>query len=356
MMTQLLHVITDTDRRGAQMFAEGLCRRLTEQGRPGRVVALEPGGSSSGLKVPTLGPTRLAASTLRRLRCEIRDATVVVGHGSSTLAACALAGTGLGTPFIYRNIGDPLYWANTARRRARVRLLLRRASAVVALWSGSRAVLVEALGVAEHTIAVIPNGVPAAGFPCVDAAARPLARQRFLLHPDRPTLVYIGALSAEKDVGLIVGAMARLPDCQLLVVGDGPERTRLEAQAAADTPERIRFLGTLQNPAEALAAADAIVLPSRSEGMPAVLIEAGFSGVSAAATAVGAVGEIVADGETGRLFPVGDETALRAAIRDVLEHRAVYGRAARRRCLERFELNIVADAWDAVIERLERAL
>lgn len=351
-MTAVLHVITDTDRRGAQVFADTLRRRLEERGRPGRLVALAPGRSREGLDVPTLGPAQLGPSTLRQLRREMVCADVVVGHGSSTLAACALAGSGAGTPFVYRNIGDPSYWANTAPRRARVRLFLRRAAAVVALWPGSRSALVETFGVPERKIAVIPNGAPATGFPPVDAARRPEARRRFLLDPGRPTLLSLGALSAEKDVGLAIGAMARLPDCQLLVVGDGPQRPQLEAQAAAEAGERVRFAGTLGNPADALAAADAVVLCSRSEGMPGALIEAGLSGVPAVATAVGAVDEIVVDGETGRLVPPGDATALDAAILDVLEHGAVYGQAARRHCLARFELGVVADAWERVLDGL----
>jgi glycosyltransferase involved in cell wall biosynthesis len=265
-----------------------------------------------------------------------------------------VAGSGRRTPFVYRNIGDPLYWANTAMRRARVRLLLRRAARVVALWPGSRSALVETFGVPEHKVAVIPNGAPAAQFSPAAPAERPEARRRFLLHPHLPTLLYMGALSDEKDVGLVIGAMARLPDCQLLVVGDGPERLQLQAQAAVVAGGRIRFAGTLRDPVDAFSTADAVVLSSRSEGMPGVLIEAGLSGVPAVATQVGAVGEITVDGKTGRLFPPGDASALHAAIGDVLERAAVYGAAARRHCLARFELGVVADAWDGLLQELKR--
>ena len=102
------------------------------------------------------------------------------------------------------------------------------------------------------------------------------------------------------------------------------------------------------------AAADALVLASATEGMPAVLIEAGLSGRPAVATDVGAVSEVVVHGETGLLVDAdgaGCTTAVVAAVAD----RDRLGSAARRHCLERFELETVADRWHDLLDEVVRS-
>src|SRR4051812_4285557 len=100
----VLQVITDTDRRGGQVFAQDLGEALRARGHDVRTVALVPGAGTWTLAVPTLGRQARGLSTLRALRKEMPRSGVVIAHGSSTLAACALAGLGTGVPFIYRQI------------------------------------------------------------------------------------------------------------------------------------------------------------------------------------------------------------------------------------------------------------
>jgi glycosyltransferase involved in cell wall biosynthesis len=338
----LLHLVTDDDRRGAQVFGVELDRALGARGRPGRTVALAE-GRTGGLGVPHLGPGPLAPDTLRALRAELRRSTAAVAHGSATLPATAVAGIGTRIPVVYRNIGDPLYWSSTPSRRTRVRLYLRRMAGVVALWPGSAQVLVERLGVPGERVTVIPNGVPADRFPPPDPIRRKAAREDLGLDPDGPVVVAVGALSAEKSLDTAIAALDGVPGLTLLVVGDGAHRGRLQALAAG---RPVRFLGALPSPVPAFAAADAIVLPSLSEGMPGVLIEAGLSGLPAVATAVGGVAEIVLPGRTGQLVPPRDPAAMADALRTVLASAPELGRAARAHCLARFELGVVADAWD----------
>ncbi|MGH9112841.1 MAG: glycosyltransferase, partial [Acidimicrobiales bacterium] len=108
------------------------------------------------------------------------------------------------------------------------------------------------------------------------------------------------------------------------------------------------FAGVLVGPTDALAAADVIALPSRTEGMPGVLIEAGLSGVAAVASDVGGVSEIVRDGRTGLLLPPGDASALADGLRRALAQRDALGPAARRHCLAHFEIAPVAAQWAAL--------
>src|SRR5215469_13707106 len=133
----VLQVITDTDRRGAQVFAMDLHAALTRRGDRVRTVALAP-GRTGGLDVPVLGRRRLSLGTLRRLTTEARSAQVLVAHGSTTLPACAVVSAFSRTPFVYRQISDSLYWARSAGRRWRVRVELTRAARTVALWPGAR--------------------------------------------------------------------------------------------------------------------------------------------------------------------------------------------------------------------------
>jgi glycosyltransferase involved in cell wall biosynthesis len=345
----VLQVITSTDRRGAEVFALDLGEALTRRGRRVRTVALTPGRTPGGLDVPTLGGQRLGAGTLAALRAEARAARLVIAHGSTTLPACALATLGTGVPFVYRNIGDPAHWAPGRVRRLRSSLLLRRARSIVAVSPGTARTLVDRYHVPSRRVRVIPTGSPASRFQPADEASRLRGREAFAVRRSQKVVLYLGALSSEKNVGLAIEALARLPGVHLLVVGDGPERPALELLAREVAPARVRFAGTTEDPARALAAADVLVLPSSTEGLPAVLIEAGLSRVPVVATDVGFVRDIVVDHRTGLLVPTGDVEALAAALATALSDATRLAEAARVRCLELFELGVVAALWHDLI-------
>ncbi|MDQ1431357.1 MAG: hypothetical protein QOF40_1959, partial [Actinomycetota bacterium] len=316
MKTQrILQVITDTDRRGAQVFASDLHAELARLGYDVRTVALAP-GTTGGLDVPVLGTKRISASSLRALRRELTGAEITIAHGSSTLPACAIAGLGTRSPFVYRQISDSRFWAATPARRMRVRGGLRRAARVVTLWDGAAATVAEMFAVSPAKIRVIPNGVPPDAFSVSDAATRRAARVEFGLDPARPTVVSIGALVPEKGVDLTVRAVGEIPTAQLLVVGEGSERPSLEGLADDVAPGRVTFAGSVGDAARAYATADVVVLASRGgDSMPAVLIEAGLSGLPTVATPIGGIPDIVLDGESGILVTVDAVGELTAALR-----------------------------------------
>lgn len=350
---RILQVITDTDRRGAQIFAVDLAEHLDGEGRHVRTVALTGGAGSATLDVAALGTRRLAPVTLRNLRRWVRGADVVVAHGSSTLPAGLLAGLGTATPVVYRNIGDPAFWMARPDRRLRVRALLARTAAVVSLWRGGARFLVEVLGVPAGKVRVIPNAVRPERFRPADAGTRAAARQRFGLPADAVVLLSIAALHPEKHADTAIEALTGLPEAHLLVVGDGPCRPGLETLAALRAPGRVRFAGQIGDPEAAYAAADVLVLPSESEGLPAVLIEAGLAGVPAVASSSGGNAEIIEDGVTGRIVPPADPARLAAAVTDVLDAPGEVAERARRHCLGAFTIGPVAARWrDLLIEVL----
>jgi len=359
MNPRILQVVTDTDRRGAQVFATDLHEALVALGHDVRTVALAP-GVVGGLEVPVLGLKRMSGGTLGALRAEVKSADVVVAHGSTTLPACALTTVFTGVPFVYRQISDSRFWAPTRLRRLRVRAGMLRAARIVALWRGSALTVCELFGVPESKVRVVPNGVPTEPFHVANRAARASARARFGLRPDRATVLSLGALAPEKGVDLAVRAVGDLPDAQMLVVGDGPERNALAELADRVAPERIAFTGSIDVPADAYAAADVVVLPSRGgDSMPAVLIEAGLCGLPAVSTPVEGIPEIVVEGVTGRLVPIGGLDELTAALGALLadaDAASRLGASARRHCMEQFSIEAVAGQWLEVLAELVPAL
>ncbi len=353
MTRSAFHLIASTDRRGAETFAVDLVGLLDQAGSKGTVAALAPGRSGAPLPVPVLGATRWAVGGFREVRRRTKSAWVAVGHGSDTLLALAVAGIGTRTPFVYRNIGDPLEWAGTRSRRARVSMFLKRARVVVTLWPDSAVALSEHFGVPPDRIVVIPNACVGNRFPEVTDASRSEARRGIGVAEDRCTAVYLGALSPEKSVDTAIAAVAELLDWTLVVAGDGSERESLKAVADSTAPGRVIFLPSREDPASVLAAADVVVLPSRTEGMPATAIEAGMSGLPIVASRVGGIPEIVIDGATGILVSPGDAGSFAIGIERAYSKRREMGAAARRRCLDHFEMGVVASAWNDVLRNLD---
>ena len=164
-------------------------------------------------------------------------------------------------------------------------------------------------------------------------------------------MCYVGSLTIEKNLPFLLDCLAST-DHHLIVVGDGGDRAALEETAGRLLGDRAHFVGQVSDPASFLAASDVLAIPSLTEGMPGVAIEAGFARIPVAATDVGWVKEIVVDGATGRLAAVGDHVGFGNAIGDCIDHKAAYGDAGRRRCLERFEMGVVAALWADALEEV----
>lgn len=348
-----LHLVTADQRRGAETFAADLVEALAARGRAGRLVALTgaPAGQE-GVGAEVLGTDPFAPATLRALRRAAAGAGAVVAHGSKALPAAALALAGSRTPFVYRSIGDPVAWSGSGLRRARTKLLLRRAARVTALWPGAADAIHRLHGVPTAKLVVVPNGVPAERCPRADAAARAQARAGLGLPAEGPVVLYLGSLSPEKQVDVAIRAVARVEGAHLLVVGGGPERAALEALAATELADRATFTGVVPSPQGPLAAADVVALPSRTEGMPGVLIEAGLTGRPAVASDVGGVAEIVRPGETGVLVAPGDVDGFTEGLRAALADAPALGTAAHEHCLAHFDLPVVAGRWAEVLDAL----
>lgn len=349
---KFLQVVTDDDRRGAQVFATQLGERLSDTD-DSATVALAT-GADGGLDLEVLGARRRSPATLAALRARMAGVDVTVAHGSATLLACAVAGAGPGRPFVYRQISDPVFWTPTAAKRLRTGLCYRRATHVVALSVRSAVVVRQRFGVPADRVTVIPNAVDERRFPVATPACSAEARQTLGLDADAAVVAYVGALVTEKGVTDLIAAVAGIAPMTLLVAGDGPERAALE-EAATRAGVDARFLGAVTDPVGVYAAADVVVLPSRGgDSQPAVLIEAALVGRPCVAAAVGSIDEVVLDGRTGTLVPPGDGAALRRAVVGLLADPArcrALGSAARAHALANFGLDHVAGRWRTVLRR-----
>lgn len=351
---RVLQVVTDRDRRGAQVFATDLAPALEGLGAEVRTVALAH-GSQPQLKIDVLGDEAKSLATLRALRREARQHDVVVAHGSTTLAACAIGLLGTGIPFVYRQISDPLFWARTWPRRLRVAGFLRRSARVVALSSSTADVFARRYWLDRHQLVVSPNAVPLKDFSPPTEAEQTESRISLGLPRDVPVVAYVGALVFEKGVDIAIQALRALDASVVLaVLGHGPEESALRQLALNIADKRVWFLDALHSPLTVYRAADVVVLPSRGgDSMPACLIEAGLSGLPTVTTPVGAITDIVVDGETGCVVAVADQVAFDSALIRLLDQpdlRRRYGQAARIRCAERFTIDAVAGSWLRVLQ------
>jgi glycosyltransferase involved in cell wall biosynthesis len=138
--------------------------------------------------------------------------------------------------------------------------------------------------------------------------------------PEKPLLLFVGRLGAEKNIGSLRAVLNAIPDLRLAIVGDGPTRPELEKHFR-NTP--THFAGYLRGEAlaAAFASADLFVMPSETETLGLVLLEAMASGCPVVACRAGGIPDAIEDGVTGYLFEPG-ERSLVEAVRRVLENPA----------------------------------
>ncbi|MDZ8025677.1 MAG: glycosyltransferase family 4 protein [Nostoc sp. SerVER01] len=135
-------------------------------------------------------------------------------------------------------------------------------------------------------------------------------------HPESPLLLYVGRLSAEKEIERIKPILEAIPEARLALVGDGPHRQALEKHFAGTNTYFVGYLMG-QELGSAFASADAFIFPSRTETLGLVLLEAMAAGCPVVAARSGGIPDIVTDGVNGYLFdPTTDvQGALSATVR-----------------------------------------
>lgn len=254
-------------------------------------------------------------------------------------------GTKLGHPLV-----DSVIWAY---HQTIERWIVKRAKKVI-LLSRSLIPAAEELRVEQSRMAVIPSGMD----PLLFSSERPEVKEKAqhlkdeLNLNDSIVLGYLGRLTPVKGLEVLFSAVKRIqndyPKLTILVVGDGASRNNLEA-VASKLKARTIFVGWKQDTAPYYSLMDIFVLPSFSEGLANVLLEAMAMEKAVVATEVGGNPDVVSNGENGFLVPAGDSESMASALRQLIEDeglRKQIGEQNRQKIEEHF-------SWAATAKRIE---
>lgn len=282
--------------------------------------------------VPALGrevaPLRDLAALRSLTRLIIRErAAIVHTHTSKAGFVGRLAARLARAPAVIHQPHGHIFYGYYGPGRTAFYIALER---LAARWT-DRIITLTERGTAEHLarrigrpeqFVTVPSGVPTAEL-AARAPARAAARARLGLDPAAFVVVGLGRLVPIKGFDRLIAALPRLlaevPPARVVLVGDGPERAALAAQAAAlGVAARVDFGGGVSGASAELvtylAAADVGAAPSRNEGMGRALVEAMALGLPVVGSAVGGIPDVIGDDEGGRLVPPDDAEALAAAL------------------------------------------
>jgi glycosyltransferase involved in cell wall biosynthesis len=309
--------------------------------------------------IPSVGmsaaPLALCAAVLPVLRRQVRD-----GHDFDLIDAHYFYPDGVGAVLLGRALDRPVsvtargsdlnVIAQHAVPRSWIRWAAQNADGLVAVSGGLKRRLVE-FGVAADRVRVLRNGVDLALFRPHDRQA---ARGTFGFK--RPSLLAVGNLVALKRHSLMIDALTHLPEVELVIVGEGPERDHIEMLVRErKVADRVRLLGRMPQDRlpEIYSAADLLLLVSTHEGWPNVLLESMACGTPVVVSPMDGIADIVGASEAGRILADDTPSGLASVIRELLL--SPPSRAATRLYAEQFDWQSTTEGQIALFhEILER--
>ncbi|MBX9580843.1 MAG: glycosyltransferase, partial [Gemmataceae bacterium] len=310
----VVHGVLALDVGGLERLVLALVRAAAGAGHRVTVVCVErpgklaPEAEAAGAEVVSLGKpfgrhpefVDRAAEVLGKLRPDVvhthqTGAALYLGRAARRLSPRP--------PVVHTEHGNHFRQAGGWRAVLRTRLNTRAAAKNVDRFCCVSAEIAAAAGrwwtVPRRKLDVVPNGIRT-DLP-EDLSPPSAVREGLEIPADAPVVGTVGRLAEVKRQDILIQALRLLaadrPAVRLVIVGDGPERPKLEALAAdLGLADRVRFAGYQPRPDEYLRAMDVFSLTSRSEGFPVSLLEAWRAGAAVAAAAVGGIPAVVADG------------------------------------------------------------
>ena len=364
----VLHVVLSLNPGGAERSAIDIVKRVVRD-VPCAVCCLDSAGTwaseltSLGVEVSTLGRRAGFHPTLGLRLARLADrcrANVLHCHQY--------------TPFVYGQIAalarrrlrvvfteqGRLSDAPPSQRRRIVNQILGRLPGLTYAVSENLRQHMIAEGFPAHRVRVIYNAIEPGPLP--GAEARRSLRGELGIAGDCVLVATAARLDPVKDLPTLVEGLALVrrerPTTQLLIIGDGPDRARIEETAhRLNQAAAVHFVGYRSDVRRLLAAADIYVNCSVSEGISLTILEAMASALPVVATRVGGNPEVVAEGVTGLLVPAREPSALAKALATLSEspvQRQALGSAGRRRLESIFAVDHMADAYRRAYEELAR--
>lgn len=363
---RVLHVIDSFSYGGAERLLATLNGVASEAGLELSVASLAPATPDrtqslsllvkAGLRPSFVGVRRLLDPKALRLLQRVITASgcqVVHAHLGYSAALVPLAARRLGIPCVStlhhvpspdrprRELLKEQLWTRSAERGA----------ALIYVSEAARRSAAALVGPPKPSWRVLHNGVDLSAYSPAASAHSTRLPADLPVPPGSPVVTVVAALRAPKGHEVALRAWprvrARVPGAVLLVVGEGPHGPVLRAMAG----EGVIFTGTREDVPTILRASTLALLPSLTEALPTVMIEAAACGLAAVATTVGGTPEVVDHGRTGLLVPPGNTDALVDAVTALLadpDRRSRWGVAARNLAEERFDLR----RWAQRLSRL----
>lgn len=372
---KVLQIVSKPQMRGAETFAFQLSGALRRMGHEVETCYLYPHEGEGALplldrdvllggderhpfeKLPGFNP-----GLLRKLVSVIEGfgPDVVQVNGSRTVKYGALAKRKTSGKkrwaLIYRNIGDPAVWIRGFMRKLFYRNI------VIPALDGIVGVSTDALGAYRGSFGFTGPAelIPTAFDPDHMSPRRgrdELRKETGVTETDT-VILYAGSISPEKRLDrmlrVFMAALDRMPDLKLWIVGGGPLRRGLEEESTGLAG--VTFFGPSPDVASFMNAADILMLTSDTEGVPAVVLEAGYMGLPVLASRVGGLSECITDGETGVLVDPDDEEGFVRALLGLAgedpHRRSVMGERARKRMLEHYSIDKIAKSYVAFYQKV----
>jgi glycosyltransferase involved in cell wall biosynthesis len=317
-------------------------------------------------RLPSIGPKALAAGMftgsavfqLARLRSDLVHAHEILSPASAALVSKRLHRHPVVVTLLRGGLlGDVYKLRRRLFGRQRLRGLSREVDAFVLISREIESELV-AIGVPQSKRFIIPNGVDTERFTPVTELQKKLIRTELLMPLQGLIVVYLGRLVPEKraDNLLKIWNEVRLsiPDAHLVIVGSGPDESRLKELSTAG----VQFVGQSSDTVRYLQASDLFVLPSSTEGLSISMLEAMSTGLPVLATSVGGAPDVIQNGLNGYLIPSDDLGHLKRGLETLLKDndlRMRLGTNARLRIQSNYSLDLDADRLATLYHRLLRS-